>query len=93
MHRNLEDLEIKAAQSLALEAVAKGWKAGWTRQEDNAGNPSITLHIGKRNGSYYTLTWHTRETGTYRLFSKMFRKEPQGPWLDAPSLKVIRAGL
>lgn len=93
MYRNLEELKVNAARALALEAVAKGWTAGWMEGEDNGGNPFITLHMGKREGAYYTITWHTRDTGTYRLFSKMVRRVPGASWTDAPSLKAIRSAL
>lgn len=91
MYRNLEELKVSAARELALEAVAKGWTVGWMTGEDNGSNPFIVLHVGKREGAYYTLTWHTRGTGTYRLFSKTVRSAPGRPWASAPSLKAIRS--
>ena len=93
MRRDIENLSANAARVLADAANTTGWVTGWVEGKDNGDNPFFTLHIGKKGGAYYTLTWHTRGTGTYRLFSKLYRPEPGANWVDAASIKFITAAL
>jgi hypothetical protein len=69
-----------------------GWAVGHQFSVDNGGSPFVTVAIAKRAAYYVRLTWHTRATGTYRLFSKIMRTESDvgpGPWRDTPSLSRI----
>jgi|ERR1700756_794769 len=82
----------KAAQELLQVAESAGWKSGVERGVDSGGSPFVTVAVGARSGErfwHYQITWHTRGTGTYRLFGKIVRTDVHY-WCDAPSLRTIR---
>ena len=58
----------EAAFSFAKDAIDAGWNALIQHGQDTSGNPFVSVEA--RNGHRaLRLTWHTRDTGTYRLFS------------------------
>lgn len=84
-------LPVKAARDLVSLVEGSGWKWVAAEGKDNASNPFVTIVVGDvATGEQYKITWHTRATGTYRLFSKIMSEAKGHPWRDAPSLKAIR---
>lgn len=84
-------LPVKAARDLVSLAVAGGWRWVAAAGEDSGSKPFVTVIVGDvTTGEQYQITWHTRATGTYRLFSKIMSESKGRPWRDAPSLKAIR---
>ncbi|MGP3940475.1 hypothetical protein [Streptomyces sp. 6N106] len=79
----------KAAVELINVAALGGWTVGWRWGRDNGDNDFITVHVGDRDSrEYFKYTWHSRGTGTLRLFSKMHRPAGKDVWTDGPSLKA-----
>ena len=78
----------------ALQLVADLDNAGWSflvqREEDNGGSPFVTIKGAPSWDPYSEViaTWHTRSTGTYRLFSCMAGR---GARMRDVSLKEARA--
>ena len=62
-------------------ALDHGWSASYVHGEDTAGNPHITVTARGDKGEAVRVTWHTRKTGTYRLFNVLTRG-PVGGWRD-----------
>jgi len=88
----VEDLPAKGARDLVTVVIANGWEWAAARDVDSGGNPFVEVLLGRADtGEQYKVTWHTRGTGTYRLFSKIWVKEKGRPWADAPSLRAISA--
>lgn len=86
----------KAAAELLELASERGWKTGTAHGIDSADNPFVTIELGRVVGDsvfHYRITWHTRGTGTYRLFSKICRVPGAMYWHDAPSLRVIQTAI
>ena len=86
----------KTAADLLAVARANGWRTAVGHAEDSGGSPYATVEIGRKVNDevwHYKLCWHTRGTGTYRLFTKLSRTPDAPYWHDAPSLKAIRATL
>jgi len=84
-------LKTKAARDLVELAEATDettWAAG--ADEDSGGSPFFVVQVGHPLGAQYKLTWHTRGTGSYRLFSKIYAPASGAVWRDAPSLKWVR---
>jgi hypothetical protein len=80
----------KAAVELIADAAERDWRIGVGHGRDSGNAPFVTVQLAiKDPDREYRLTWHTRGTGTYRLFSKIYRGERQW-WTDAPSVKAIR---
>lgn len=84
--------ELPAAAAGFIEyAEHYGWLTAYGRGEDNGGSPFVLVVVKHPdNGHAFEVTWHTRMTGTYRLFSKLERPAGKAVWRDAPSLKRIR---
>lgn len=85
------NLKTKAARDLVELAEATdgvSWASG--AGEDSGGSPFFAVLVGQAKGAQYKLTWHTRDTGSYRLFSKIYAPAPGAAWQDAPSLKWVR---
>ncbi len=60
------------ASALLLEAVDNGWSASLVHGVDTGGSPYVHVEARREQAPYRVIvTWHTRETGTYRLFSAM----------------------
>jgi hypothetical protein len=80
-----------AAQSLLDLATSKGWLTACVYDSDSGGSPfvQVALHHPETH-EQFTMTWHTRATGTYRLFSKLWRQRGRAVVVDAPSIKKIR---
>jgi hypothetical protein len=91
-HPNVERATLpKAATDLVVTAAEHGWRVAVGHGWDSGGSPFVTVQLGIADPiRQYQITWHTRGTGTYRLFSKIYRGERQW-WADAPSVKAIRA--
>lgn len=92
-----EHVMPKAAAELHELAIKHDWASAHQFGEDSGGSPFLTLELGRKVGEgkravyHYRITWHTRNTGTYRLFSKICRTPASPGWHDAPSLRAIRA--
>lgn len=82
---------LPAAARLLLEhAEAHGWLTRVTRDVDTGGSPFLVVDVGIRDPTHhYQVTWHTRGTGTYRLFTRI-GVTSRGGWRDIPSLRHIR---
>lgn len=82
-----------AAADLLLQAANAGWSALIRQTKDTGGNPYVTVEGRRPDGSLagFTVTWHTRKTGTYRLFTCLHRGDTGG-WRDA-SLKAVKAAI
>lgn len=66
----------KAAAGL-LDAMKRSgwrWSVGWS--EDTAGHLFVTIRGGIRPEAQVDATWHTRGTGTLRLFGLLLRSGP-----------------
>lgn len=78
----------KAAVNLINTAALSGWFTGWQWAEDSGGSPFVTVHVGDADTTeYFKYTWHSRNTGTLRLRSKMRQAEAGASWTDGPSIK------
>jgi hypothetical protein len=81
----------KAAVELIRCAADHGWRIGVGHGLDSGDSPFINIELGINDPSWlYRLTWHTRGTGTYRLFTKICRGGGHW-WRDAPSVEAIGA--
>lgn len=81
----------KVTLELIACAAERGWRIGVGHGRDSGDSPFIQIQLGIKDPDWqYQLTWHTRDTGTYRLFSKIYRGGGRW-WTDAPSVKAIRA--
>lgn len=79
----------KAAVELINVAALSKWSVGWEWDADISENPFVTVHVGDvDSGEYFKFTWHSRDTGTLRLFTKLHRKTAGAPWTDGPSVKA-----
>jgi len=59
-----------AARELLLCAVDHGWSATLEHGIDTGENPCVIVTARRELSPYQVrVTWHTRKTGTYRLFS------------------------
>lgn len=90
-YSTVADIPVRNARDLAAYAEKHGWKWLAVEGHDNGNNPFVTVIVGNpADGEQYKITWHTRETGTFRLFSKLHQRAFGMAWRDAPSLTVIR---
>lgn len=76
----------KLLAELVTAALAHGRSFLLNHEVDNGGSPFVTLTVkwapeGCDIPTEVRLTWHTRNTGTYRLFSAITRGYSQG-WRD-----------
>jgi hypothetical protein len=61
-----------AAREFLLRAIDSGWSASLVHGSDTGANPFVTVTAQRAAAPYRVrVTWHTRETGTYRLSSAM----------------------
>ena len=77
-----------AAKTLVNEAMNAGWSVLFRPNVDTGGSPFVTVE-GVREGGYFCVTWHTRDSGTYRLFD-CSAGESKYKMRDVP-LKSVRA--
>lgn len=78
-----------AARTLVSMASLSGWTVGWQWSADTSGNPFVTVHVADRETQeYFKYTWHSRGTGTLRLFGKLHREAGKAVWVEGPSLKA-----
>ncbi|MFE1089571.1 hypothetical protein ACFW5K_19995 [Streptomyces albidoflavus] len=90
-YSTVADIPARNARDLAAYAEKHGWKWVAAEGQDSDSNSFVTVIAGNpADGEQYKVTWHTRETGTFRLFSKLHQRAFGTAWLDAPSLTVIR---
>lgn len=61
---------VKARQFLT-DALDQDWSGSLARGQDSGGAPFVSVRVMDASGTEMRLTWHTRGTGTYRLFSAM----------------------
>jgi hypothetical protein len=79
----------KAAVGLLNTAALSGWTTGWQWAEDSGNSPFVTVHVADPDSrEYFKYTWHSRGTGTLRLFSKIRQAHAGAPWTDGPSVKA-----
>ena len=79
-----------AARDLLLLAVDHGWDAIVSHGVDTGGAPYVTVRAQRPDPErYIDVTWHTRDTGTYRLFHCLVGRSRHSV-RDAP-LKTARA--
>jgi hypothetical protein len=85
----------KAAAGLLDAAREAGWLWALSWQADTSGNPFVSLHLGYLEDApaedpdmlaalrayQIRATWHTRDTGTLRLFS-LIVQQPRQDWRD-----------
>lgn len=86
----------KAAAQLLDTARAAGWALLAVTHHDSSGSPYLKVQVAHpRPGDrpwFYEATWHTRGTGTYRLFGRVMARTPDRPAPhDGPSITAIRA--
>ena len=72
----------KGARDLLEHAIAHGWTVAWQPDEDSGGAPFVTIRAVRDGGNVdIRVTWHTRNTGTYRMTSAISRGGARG-WHD-----------
>ena len=59
---------MKAARDFAVDAIDAGWDVLIRHGKDTGDSPFVSVEAVKPD-RHLRLTWHTRDTGTYRLFS------------------------
>ena len=60
---------------LVSALLANGWSFVLQHGKDTGDSPFISIEAKKhKDGKTIRTTWHTRQTGTYRLFSCMVNK-------------------
>ena len=80
------------ALDLVDRAVNAGWVARITPGISTGEDPYVTVDGANRETrAKFTVTWHTRKTGTYRLSGCMLQGETGG-WRDT-SLKAVKAAI
>lgn len=57
-----------SAQDFAIDAIRSGWSVLLKHGKDTAGSPFVSVEAVK-DERHLRITWHTRSTGTYRLFA------------------------
>ena len=60
-------------KELVSALVDGGWSFMVNHREDTGNHPYISVEA-RRGDGHVMITWHTRATGTYRLFSCMVNK-------------------
>lgn len=79
----------KASVELINVAALSKWSVGWTWDSDLNGSPFVKVQVGDaETREIFSFTWHSRGTGTLRLFSKLHQKTAGAPWTDGPSVKA-----
>lgn len=64
-------------------AIDHGWAASYEPGIDTGGARYVTVTAARRGGEAVRATWHTRNTGTYRLTSCIAKGGTRG-WYDLP---------
>lgn len=64
-------LDPKAAREFLNLAIDHGCAAAWKPGIDTGDSPFITVDVRRGDDIALSLTWHSRDTGTYRLFSAL----------------------
>ena len=77
----------KNARPLVDALLAAGWSFMVAHGKDTGSSPYVSVE-GKGPDSEVKCTWHTRGTGTYRLFTSIVRL-PGRAWHDATLKKVL----
>lgn len=63
-----------AARTLAHDAIDAGWSVAYNLGVDTGMNQFVTVEASRpaagedSDPSYFRVTWHTRGTGTFRMF-------------------------
>lgn len=79
-----------AARDLMLSCVDAGWDTLITQRVDTGGSPYVNVTARSEDpDGHIDATWHTRATGTYRLFHCLVGRS-RGSVRDAP-LKAAKA--
>lgn len=84
----------QAAITFLLHAIDNGWAVAWQPGTDSGDAPYVTVRA-VHDDVEVRLTWHTRTTGTYRLFTAMHKRKHL--WVDttlraATALVTARGG-
>lgn len=69
------------ARALLDAAIDHGWAVAWQPGSDTSGAPFVTVRAVDTD-TEIRVTWHTRATGTYRLFSAIAREPGSRGWRD-----------
>lgn len=79
----------KAAVELINISALSQWSVGWAWDTDMDGAPFVKVQVGDpETREIFSFTWHSRDTGTLRLFSKLHQEIAGGVWRDGPSVKA-----
>lgn len=89
------DLWPVRMRDLVRAAQAAGWAVLVGHAQDSGGSPYLTVTAvdtmePERLGLEVKATWHTRATGTYRLFSCLLFRPYRG-WVDVTVTRAIEA--
>ena len=60
-------------QDLVKRLTDGGWSFVLNHGKDTGNSPFVTVE-GRRGDDHLMVTWHTRATGTYRLFTCLFNR-------------------
>jgi len=77
------------ARDLVISAMDNGWSVVYRPNVDTGGSPFVTVEAS-RGDQYFSATWHTRNTGTYRLFNVALGRSRHNA-RDATLTQVIAA--
>lgn len=80
--------DAAAARALLDLAITYDWPVAWLPSVDSGGNPYVTVRGRHPDGRAFEATWHTRATGTYRLFSAAIETRHNSTYRDAPMRRV-----
>lgn len=75
---------------LAIDAMEAGWTVLVKPQVDFGDNPFITVE-GVKGDAYFSATWHTRDTGSYRVFGATLGRHKSSA--SRSTLRAIREQL
>lgn len=79
----------KNARPLVDALLEAGWSFVVMHGADTGSSPYVSVE-GKGDDSEVKCTWHTRETGTYRLFTCLVRSPGQA-WHHSTLRKALEA--
>lgn len=78
-------------RDLVRTAQAAGWLVGVGQGVDSGGSPFLSVEAREPGDARkIKATWHTRSTGTYRLFSAMLF-EPWEGWRHTTAARLVDA--
>lgn len=79
----------KAAARLIGTAKITGWESGHAWDVDTGGSPFVKVQVrDPETGETFSFTWHSRNTGTLRLFFSLHQKVAGYAWAKGPAVKA-----